>query len=568
MLTSAAASAQEAGCLVILHNNDAESQLLNAGRGLEDFGGAARFVTLVRELRDEAEAEGCAVLTLNSGDNFLAGPEFTASLEKGVPFYDSIVVDAIDYDALAIGNHEFDFGPDVFARFIDGIEGPPLLSANLDFAAEPTLQAFVDEGRIAKRRVVTTSIGDIGIIGATTAQLPSISSPRNVKVADVRPAVEAEIRALENEGIDRVILISHLQSVEEDMALLGTLAGIDVAIAGGGDELLANSGTLLVPDDEDAASGPYPLLARDSAGKEVPVVTTPGEYQYVGRLKVTFDDDGEVVEAAGDPARVAGGGQPDAVQPDPDIERLVSKPVEAFVGRLALERLGMSEVALDGRRSPGVRTKETNLGDLMADALLATARGLAPAFGVKAPDVGLQNGGGIRNSSLIPAGEISALDTFNVAPFSNFVAVVEDVPPQQFKEIMENAVSQVEQADGRFTQIAGFTFVYDPRGKPQVLSDDGSVQTPGTRVREVRLADGTPIVEDGAVAEGAPPLTIATIDFSARGGDEYPYRGRPFTTLGISYQQALARFITDGLNGTISAEAYPEAGLGRIMTVQ
>jgi 5'-nucleotidase len=568
MLTSAAASAQEAGCLLILHNNDAESQLLNAGRGLEDFGGAARFVTLVRELRDEAEAEGCAVLTLNSGDNFLAGPEFTASLEKGVPFYDSIVVDAIDYDALAIGNHEFDFGPDVFARFIGAIEGPPLLSANLDFAAEPTLQAFVDEGRIAKRRVVTTTIGDIGIIGATTAQLPSISSPRNVKVAAVRPAVEAEIRALEGEGVDRIILISHLQSVEEDMALLGTLAGIDIAIAGGGDELLANSGTLLVPDDEDAVFGPYPLLARDRAGAKVPVVTTPGEYQYVGRLKVTFDDHGRVVETAGDPVRVAGGGQPDAVQPDPDIERLVSKPVEAFVGRLALERLGVSEVALDGRRSPGVRTKETNLGNLMADALLATARGLASAFDVKAPDVGLQNGGGIRNSSLIPAGEISALDTFNVAPFSNFVAVVEDLPPQQFKEIMENAVSQVEQADGRFTQIAGFTFVYDARGTPQVLADDGNVQTPGTRVREVRLADGTAIVEDGAVAEGAPPLTIATIDFSARGGDQYPYRGKPFTTLGISYQQALARFITDGLNGRISAEDYPEAGLGRITTVQ
>ena len=142
------------------------------------------------------------------------------------------------------------------------------------------------------------------------------------------------------------------------------------------------------------------------------------------------------------------------------------------------------------------------------------------------------------------------------------------MPPQQFKEIMENAVSQVEQADGRFTQIAGFTFVYDARGTPQVLADDGNVQTPGTRVREVRLADGTAIVEDGAVAEGAPPLTIATIDFSARGGDQYPYRGRPFTTLGISYQQALARFITDGLNGRISAEDYPEAGLGRITTVQ
>jgi 2',3'-cyclic-nucleotide 2'-phosphodiesterase (5'-nucleotidase family) len=568
LLLPGAAPAQEAGCLVILHNNDAESQLLDAGRGLEDFGGAARFVTLVRELREQAETEGCAVLTLSSGDNFLAGPEFTASLEKGVPFYDSIVVDAIAYDALAIGNHEFDFGPDVFAQFVEGTEDDEFLSANLDIAAEPALQALVDEGRIEKRRVVTTTIGEIGIIGATTAELPSISSPRNVSVGAVRPAILAEIAALEREGIDRIILISHLQSVEEDIALLGTLQGIDVAIAGGGDELLANPDTPLVPDDEDSAFGPYPLLARDRAGKEVPVVTTPGEYQYVGRLKVTFDGKGEVVGAVGDPVRVAGGGLPDAVQPDPDVERLVIEPIRTFVGRLAEESLGTSEIALDGRRSPGVRTKETNLGNLMADALLAAGRDLAPAFGVKTPDVGLQNGGGIRNNSLIPAGEISALDTFDVAPFSNFVAVVGDVPPQQFKEILENAVSQVEQADGRFTQIAGFTFVYDPSGKPQVLAEDGSVQTPGSRVREVRLADGTAVVEAGLVAGGAPPLTIATIDFSARGGDQYPYRGRPFTTLGISYQQALARFISESLGGRISAADYPEAGVGRITTAK
>jgi 2',3'-cyclic-nucleotide 2'-phosphodiesterase (5'-nucleotidase family) len=566
VLPSAGASAQEAGCLVILHNNDAESQLLNAGRGLEDFGGAARFVTVVREQRDQAEAKGCAVLTLSSGDNFLAGPEFTASLEKGVPFYDSIVVDAVAYDALAVGNHEFDFGPDVFAEFVGGTRDDQFLSANLDFSAEPALQAFVDEGRIEKRRVVTTTVGNVGIIGATTAELPSISSPRKVNVAAVRPALEAEIEALESEGIERIILISHLQSVEEDIALLSSLHGIDVAIAGGGDELLANAGTLLVPDDEDTVYGPYPLLARDSTGKEVPVVTTPGDYQYVGRLEVSFDDKGQVVGAVGDPVRVAGGDQPDAVQPDPDLERLVTRPVQSFVDRLAEEGLGMSEVALDGRRSPGVRTQETNLGNLMADALLAAGRNLAPAFGAKTPDVGLQNGGGIRNNSLIPAGEISALDTFDVAPFSNFVAVVEDVPPQQFKEIMENAVSQVEQADGRFAQIAGFTMIYDPKGTAQVLADDGGTPTPGTRVREIRLADGTAIIEKGTVAEGAPSLTIATIDFSARGGDQYPFRGKPFTTLGISYQQALARFIADGLGGRISAADYPEAGEGRIRT--
>jgi 2',3'-cyclic-nucleotide 2'-phosphodiesterase (5'-nucleotidase family) len=561
------ADAQEAGCLVMLHNNDGESQLLNAGRGLEDFGGAAHFVALVRQQREQAESEGCAVLTLSSGDNFLPGPEFTASLEKGVPFYDSLVVSAIDYDALAIGNHEFDFGPDVLAEFIEGTEDDVFLSANLDLGAEPALQALADQGRIAGHRVIDTSIGKIGVIGATTDRLSFISSPRKVEVGDVRAAVQAEVEALSADGVDRIVLISHLQSVAEDIELLRSLSGIDVAIAGGGDELLANPGDRLVPEEQEEQRiyGPYPTLAKDAESKDVPVITTAGSYKYLGRLNVRFDGEGNIVEAEGGPIRVAGGDQPDAVEPDPEIERLVAAPVRSFVDQLAKDVVGTSEVALDGRRG-GIRTDETNLGNLFADALLSEADRLAAEYGAGKPDVALQNGGGIRNDSLIPAGEVTVLDTFDIAPFSNFVAVVGSVPAEQFKEIMENAVSQVEQTDGRFAQIAGFSMIYDPKGAAQILNEDGSVRTPGTRVREIRLADGTLIVEDGAIAETARPIVIATVNFLTNGGDQYPFRGMPYATLGVSYQQALANFIENGLDGIISASDYPEGGAGRIRT--
>jgi 2',3'-cyclic-nucleotide 2'-phosphodiesterase (5'-nucleotidase family) len=565
LLLAVDAGAQEAGCLVILHNNDGESQLLNAGRGLEDFGGAARFAALVRQQREQAGGEGCAVLTLSSGDNFLPGPEFTASLENGVPFYDSLVISAIGYDALAIGNHEFDFGPEVLADLIEGTDDEVFLSANLDVSGEPELQALVEEGRIARRRVIDTPIGKIGVIGATTDRLSFISSPRKVEVGEVRPAIQAEVDALSADGIDKIVLISHLQSAEEDIELLKSLSGIDVAIAGGGDELLANPGDRLVPEDQEIY-GSYPMAAKDGEGRDVPVITTSGSYKYLGRLNVRFDGEGNVVEAEGGPIRVAGGDQPDAVEPDAEIERLVAQPVRSFVGQLAKDVVGTSEVALDGRRSPGVRTGETNLGDLMADALLFEAGRLAPEFDARAPDVALQNAGGIRNDSVIPAGEITVLDTFDVAPFSNFVAVVENVPPEQFKEIMENAVAQVEQSDGRFAQIAGFSMVYDPEGAAQVLSEDGSVRTPGARVKELRLADGTVIVEDGAIAETARPLAVATINFLANGGDQYPFRGMPYATLGVSYQQALANLIKDGLDGVIQAANYPEGGAGRIRT--
>jgi 5'-nucleotidase len=211
-----------------------------------------------------------------------------------------------------------------------------------------------------------------------------------------------------------------------------------------------------------------------------------------------------------------------------------------------------------------VRTAETNLGNLLADALLWQANQLAPAFGVAPAHVALQNGGGIRNDSLIPAGPITELDTFDIASFGNFVSIVPSIPPAQFKEIMENAVSRAPLADGRFAQISGFTLVYDPAQTAQVVDNAGNVLSPGSRVREIRLDDGTYIVQNGAVVPGAPSVNIATNDFSARGGDQYPFRGAPFTTVGVTYQQALKNYIETALAGLITAADYPEGGEGRI----
>lgn len=565
--------------LTVLHNNDGESQLIDLGAGLEDFGGAARFKSLVDNLKFAAthgprlpEEQGAkrGVLMVSSGDNFLAGPEFNVSLEKGVPFYDTIAMDLIGYDSVAIGNHDFDFGPDVLADFIIGYEltKPPYLSANLDFSGEPRLQDLFDQGRIASSTVVKERGELIGIIGATTPALPFISSPRDVVVdPDVAGAVQAEVDKLEGMGVNKIILISHLQSILEDLDLASELDGVDIMVAGGGDEVLANPGDLLIPGDEGIVFGPYPMIATDMDGTEVPVVTTKGSYSYVGQLVAGFDKDGNVILVGSEsgPKRVAGGDNPDAVAPDPVVQATVVEPLIAALEDLANNIIGTSEVDLNGVRAD-VRTRETNEGDLIADALKWQAEQLAGSFGVPVPDVALQNGGGIRNDSVIPAGPISELDTFSMVPFPNFVSMVPGIPPEQFKEIMENAVSRVEFVDGRFAQISGFELVYDPTGTAQVLDADGNVVTPGNRVVEITLDDGTVIVSGGAVVPGAPSLDIATIDFLARGGDQYPYRGASFTTLGVTYQQALENYIETGLGGLISAADYPLGGEGRITT--
>lgn len=560
--------------LTLLHNNDGESQLINAGTGLEDFGGVARFASVIENIRSEVEWRGgprwwrwwrwrCwlhhSVLLVSSGDNFLAGPEFHASLEKGPPFYDTIALDLIGYDAIAIGNHEFDFGPDVLTEFLAGFTDPvPFLSANLDFSEEPGLQELVDEKCIAKSVIINKRGMRIGIVGATTPMLEYISSPRNVIIdEDVAGAIQAEVEKLEKKRVNKIILISHLQSVEEDLALIPLLDGIDIVVAGGGDEVLANPHNVLIPGDEAEIYGPYPLTATDIDGDTVYVVTTKGGYRYVGRLEVGFNWKGEIVEVYfldSGPVRVAGGDYPDAVDPDPEIQELVVDPVEEALEAMASTVIGTSEVNLDGLKTH-VRTMETNEGDLCADSLLWAAMEKASEFGVAEPDIALQNGGGIRNDNIIPPGDITELDTFSMLPFSNFVTIVEDVDPVTFKALLENAVSRVEYTDGRFAQVAGFSFVFD------------SSLPAGSRVLEATLDDGTVMISGGVVAPTARNVNIATIDFLARGGDEYDFGGRDFTALGITYQLALSEYIQGPLAGLISATDYPEGGEGRITNI-
>jgi 5'-nucleotidase / UDP-sugar diphosphatase len=574
--------------LTILHNNDGESQVINAGSGLEDFGGAARFKTVVDNLKWQAthgpwpqRGAKRGVVMLSSGDNFIAGPEFNASLVNGVPFYDTIAMELIGYDAVSLGNHDFDFGPDVLADFLAGYTvSPPYVAANLDFSGEPGLQAYVDAGAIAPATVIKERGEMIGVIGLDTPNLPFISSPRNVVVSsDLVSIVQGQVDMLEGYGVNKIILAGHLQNILNDIDLIAEVHGVDVVIAGGGDELLANPDDLLLPGDAGEVYGAYPQWATDMDGTMVPVVTTSGEYRYVGELVVGFNKHGEVVEVDEDrsgPVRVATGTCndttpcDDAVTPDPTMQTMVVDPVEAYLADLGNLVIGTSEVDLDGLRS-SVRSKESNEGNLIADSQKWQAEQLAASFGVPLPDVALQNGGGIRNNTIIPAGPITELDTFGMTPFPNFVSVVPNISRDQFKEILENAVACTQPADfvnplcgsGRFAQVSGFSFMWTASGTAMVIDGAGNVVVPGSRVLDVILDDGTPIVAGGVVMPG-PDVTIATADFLARGGDQYPFRGAPFTTVGVTYQQALSNFIQNGLGGMITAAQYPEGGEGRI----
>ncbi|MPZ88650.1 MAG: bifunctional metallophosphatase/5'-nucleotidase [Nitriliruptorales bacterium] len=541
--------------LTVIHSNDGESRLIPT----DDDPGVARFATLVDRLRREARTgpppageRGAkrGAIVVSSGDNFLAGAQFNASLDKGVPFYDAIALELIGYDAFTIGNHEFDFGPDILADFIESFSSPvPFLSANLDVSAEPRLQEL-EGSRIVPSTVAKERGERIGIIGAVTPRLPAISSPRDVKVLeDVAGLVQAEIDRLSAQGVDKIVVSTHLQNINEEITVLRDLRGVDVVISGGGSERL----------------DPYPLLAPDADGNQIPVVTTVGDYGDLGRLVMGFNRSGDVVS-------ISARSQLFDVTTDLPVDRRVQaqvvEPVEAYVADLAATTVATSEVLLNGDRGQvdpetgdvtvaGVRNSETNLGSLMGDALLETGRNEAPEFGVVPPVVAIQNGGGIRASA--GPGDVTLLDTFNVAAFSNFVSVVPGVTGSDLLALLEHGVAAVEVNDGRFSQVAGMRFSFD-RSFPA-----------GERIRELTLSEGDiPIVVDGALVDPDRVIPLATNDFTARDGDGYPFEAlglTEFTTVGVTYQQSLADYLTETLGGSVTAADYPEGGLGRITRI-
>ena len=394
--------------LTILHNNNGDSQLMDLGPDLEDFGGVAQFAAVVNREKESAssgdgDAVGSGVIMLSSGDNFVASPEFDVGRRAGT-FYDALALDLIGYDAIGLGSHDFDFGPDVLADFIKQVSTSrtPFLSSNLDFSREPVLNDLLDEGRIAKSVVVEKNGEKIGVIGAILPTLGDISSPRRVNVIrDVAREVQAEVDRLEASGVNKIVLVSHQHDLNADIALVGRVHGVDVVVTGGGYELLANECDLLIPGD-DTPFGPYPIMATDQRGDRVPMVTTSGRYAYLGKLVVIFDTNGRLVDVDQDasrPIRIAREDNPFAVQTDIEncrrqaefrnsvlagqIQREVLGPLKNGLDALA-QPVANSQVNLDGRLSE-VRSRETNQGSLMADALLWQAGLLALDNGAAEP---------------------------------------------------------------------------------------------------------------------------------------------------------------------------------------
>ena len=544
----------------LLHHGDGESYLNAAGTGaLAQYGGVARFSSKLAELR----SANPAAAFVSAGDNIIPSIRLNASLTPGAPFYDAIAMNSFGYDAIALGNHDFDLGPSLTRRLIDGVNAP-FVSANVNFSAEPSLSAVVGS-KLVKSTTKVINGETIGFIGTSPENLRSISSPGNVSLSPYVPSILAEADAFASAGINKVILLSHNQALANDLAMVSSLRNVDVIVSAGGEEVLGTAGsTILAPGD--TISNPYPIFRTDSAGKNVALVASGSRYKYIGELDLSFDNAGDLTTASGQLHVVASKSAQPAVGVDADVvlQSTVVDPVNTFEATLANQLIARTEVALDGVRN-NVRTRETNLGSLVADAfkIQSAERAVDLGLPLNNPLVALTNGGGIRINAIIPAAgtdadNISKKTTFDTLPFFNNLGIVRDVDSARLLVLLENAVSRVEFVDGRFAQISGLKFTYDP------------TLPVGDRIIDVLLEEtGVLYVNDGVANPLAPVIDLATTDFLFNGGDSYNFSGLAFDRVGLTYLQALEDYLTlpageGGLGGDVLASAYPVGGLGRI----
>ncbi|MGN7457789.1 5'-nucleotidase C-terminal domain-containing protein [Paenibacillus pasadenensis] len=461
--------------MTLLHTNDTHANLDTTSAPSS----VARRVTAVKEQR----ASAVNPLLVDAGDVFSG----TLYFNKYEGMADLAFMNLMKYDAMTFGNHEFDKNADVLARFVQGAAFP-FVSSNVDFSGEAALQAFVrpaaGAGQAAAGKIYPTMIKEIGgeqigLIGLTTPDTANIASPGAVTFADPAVSAAAAVKQLQEQGIDKIIALSHL-GYEEDIELAQAVAGIDVIVGGHSHTKLEQA----VVDRTFAA----PTL----------IVQTGEKGQFLGRLDVAFDKEGVISEYADKLISIEEkNGSAYVLANDPEAEALLKQDYKPGIDALGREEVAKSTVVLNGVRDD-VRTKETNLGRLIADGMLSAAR----KAGANAT-LALQNGGGIRAS--IEAGTITLGQVLTVLPFNNDLVTVK-LTGKEIREALENGVSKLPASDGRFPHVAGMRFYYD------------SLKPAGSRVVKIETLqpDGSYI----AMKEDA-TYELATNAFTARGGDFY-----------------------------------------------
>lgn len=446
--------AQQPITITFLHKNDLHAHIEPTRIAGKSYGGYARLQTLLQRFR----AQDPNPVVLNGGDTFQGTLYF--NVYEGLA--DLALLNGMGLAAHVVGNHEFDKGPAPLAAFAKAANFP-LVAANLDLSGEPSLKDLV------KPSVVVTVGGQkLGIVGAITDELMSISTPGpTVKLKPLVQSVQDAVDALAAQGVNKIVLLSHI-GFEEDLDLARKLKGVDLVIGG------HSHSPLGLPEIQGfpRLRGSYPTRVKDAGGVEVPVFQAWEWGKVLGRFKADFDAEGKLVRIHDSAPVVVDESIPEDAVAAGIVEAL-KKPIQ----NLQSQPIGETKAEISRDRLPG---GERLMGNLIADAMLAATakQGTVAAF---------TNSGGVR--AAIDAGPITYGEAISVVPFNNTLVILDVTGEELFQAIAHGA----------------------ERGGMLLPSKGTSYTVQGGKVVSVTVA--------GAPLDRAKVYRICLNSFTAQGGD-------------------------------------------------
>lgn len=458
-------------------------------------GGAARRKTMVDQLRSTTEN----FLLLDAGDEFQGTLWYNIYKSEATAY----VMNALQYDAIALGNHEFDDGEEELNKYLDYLDPTtPVLVANM--IADQNSAVL---GKYNRSVVKTLTTGEqVGIIGYVIEDSPALSNPgQYLTFTEEIAAIQAEVDILTAAGVNIIIGVGHV-GWATDMDIAASVDGIDVVIGGHTDTFCYTGDPLeqspyaypTTPDE------PYPTEVDGIAGK----VCVAQAYTYgtwLGKMDVEFDSNGNVVSCGGNPIFLSG----ETVVQDPAMLNWTLANWEAIEESYNTIE-GKSRAFASGQK-PVLRRGESALMDYYTDALVDVHASYANSIALTKSRIAMCNAGGMRAD--MPSGDVSLGDIMLMMPFGNDITVLTSVPGSVIVDVLEHGVSKWEETDGRFIHFSGVRYSFDPD------------QPVGHRITEASILCSTceELVEQDLLSEESQTETwdIITLIYLVKGGDGY-----------------------------------------------
>lgn len=486
--------------LLVMHMNDHHAYL-------ESF---PYVSTVVNELRSTHKNN----LLLHAGDAFSGDLYFNAF--KGAA--DVALLNAMKFDAMTFGNHEFDLGDSKeghlkLQEFVKTAKFP-MLAANIDFSKDELFKGLqtrsttenYKDGHIYDGVIMDVDGQKVGVFGLTTEETPSIASTGKVEFEKYIDRAKATVKAFEDQGINKIIALTHIgfdDSIvwDNDLELAKQVAGIDIIVGG-------HSHSNLIE----------PTVVNGKTTSPTIIVQAHEYGKALGTLDVKFNSKGEIYKYSGKLIGTDPGAKDFDIKADPAMVKIL-QPYKEEVEKLKKAPIGVkSTVDFDGSRDnsntgvSSVRHNETTLGNLMADTLLWKGKSVNSKV-----SIAFQNGGGVR--ATIPKGDITTGDVLKAMPFGNALAITELTGAELIKTLEHSVAADLVEGgkglkeNGAFLHVAGMKFTYD------------STKAVGKRVQSVQVMEGDKYVD----LDEAKSYVVATNNFTAKGGDG-------FTILGDAYK--------------------------------